>query len=71
MRVRCEFPPHTRLSILLPFETPSLRLPADVAWVSQPPDRGPEPAVYGVRWVGPLSSGILESILLRQGLTRK
>ena len=71
VRVRWECPAHTRPFISLPMGMPSLRLPAEVIWVCQPSDRGPEPAVYGVRWVEPLSSAILESILLRQGLANK
>jgi hypothetical protein len=68
VRVRWEFPPRTRLVISLPIGMPSLRLPAEVIWVCHPSDGAPEPAVYGVRWVEPLSSTILETILLRQGL---
>ena len=71
VRVRWESPPQTRLFISLPVGMPSLRLPAEVIWACHPSDRGPEPAVYGVRWVEPLSSAILESILLRQGLASK
>ncbi len=65
VRLRWEFQPQTRLFVSLPVGTPSLRLTADVVWAC---DRGAEPAVYGVRWVQPLSSAILESILMRQGL---
>ena len=71
VRVRCESPPQTRLFISLPVGTPSIRLPADVIWACHPFDRGPEPPVYGVRWMEPLSSAILESILQRQGLASK
>ncbi len=71
VRVRWEFPPHTRLFISLPMGMPSLRLPAEVIWACHPSERGPEPAVYGVRWVEPLSSAILESVLHGQGLASK
>lgn len=71
VRVRWEIPPRTRLVISLPIGMPSLRLPAEVIWACHPPDGGPEPAVYGVRWAEPLSSTILETILLRQGLASK
>lgn len=71
VRVRWEFPPRTRLFISLPVGAPSLRLLGEVIWASQASTRGPEPAVYGVRWVEPLSSGILQSVLLRQGLAFK
>jgi hypothetical protein len=70
VRVRWEFPARTRLVISLPIEIPSLRLPAEVIRACHPSNGGPEPAVYGVRWVEPLSSTILETILLRQGLAR-
>jgi hypothetical protein len=68
VRLRWEFQPQTRLFVSLPVCMPSLRLSADVIWVCHPFDRGGEPAVYGVRWVEPLSSAILESVLMRQGL---
>jgi len=68
VRVRWEFPRRTRLVISLPIGMPSLRLPAEPIWACHPPGGGQEPAVYGVRWVEPLSSTILETILLRQGL---
>jgi hypothetical protein len=68
VRLRWEFQPQTRLFVSLPLGMPSLRLTADVIWACHPFDRGAEPAAYGVRWVEPLSSAILESILMRQGL---
>jgi hypothetical protein len=71
VRVRWEFPPHTRLFISLPMGMPSLRLQAEAIWACHPSERGPEPAVYGVRWVEPLSSAILESVLQGQGLASK
>lgn len=71
VRVRWEFPPRTRLFISLPIGSTCLRLLAEVVWVSRPAERGLEPAVYGLRWVQPLSSGILGSVLLRQGSTGK
>lgn len=68
VRVRWEIPPRTHLFISLPVGSPSLRLLAEVVSASHPSDRGPEPAVYGLRWAEPLSSGILGSVLLHQGL---
>lgn len=68
VRVRRELPPRTRLVISLPIGMPGLPLPAELSWACHPSDGGQEPAVYGVRWVEPLSSTILETILLRQGL---
>ena len=68
VRLRWEFQPQTRLFVSLPVGMPSLRPIADVIWARHPFDRGAEPAVYGVRWVEPLSSAILESVLIRQGL---
>jgi hypothetical protein len=65
VRVRREFPPRTRLVISLPIGMPGLRLPAELIWACHPSDGGQDPAVYGVRWVEPLSSTILETILLR------
>lgn len=71
VRLRWECPAHTRLFISLPIGIPSLQFPAEVIWAYHTSDRGPEPAVYGVQWVEPLSSAILESILLRQGFASK
>ncbi len=71
VRLRWEFPPQTLLFISLPAGMPSLRLAGEVVWACHPSDRGPEPAVYGVRWAEPLSSANLESILMRQGLGSK
>lgn len=68
VRVRQELPPRSRLFISLPVGLPNLRLAAEVVWISPPSDRGLEPSVYGVRWLEPLSSGTLASVLLRQGL---
>jgi hypothetical protein len=69
VRLRWRFPPQTRLIISLPVGMPGFRLTAEVIWASYPSDQGPESAVYGVRWANSLSSAILESILMRQGLT--
>ncbi len=71
VRVRWEFPPGARLSISLPAGSPTLRLLAEVVWASPPSDSAPEPAVYGLRWVEPLSSGVLEAVLVLHGLTSK
>lgn len=71
VRVRWQSLPQTRLFISLPVGMPSFRLPAEVVWACHPSNRGPEPSVYGVRWMEPLSSAILESILQRQGLASK
>jgi hypothetical protein len=68
VRVRWEFQSRARLFISLPVGSPGLRLPAEVVWACPGSDRGSEPAAYGVRWLGPLSSGALASVLLRQGL---
>jgi hypothetical protein len=65
VRVRREFPPRTRLVISLPIGMPGLWLPAELIWACHLSDGGQEPAVYGVRWVEPLSSTILETILPR------
>ena len=71
VRVRWEFPPLTRLIVSLPIAMPNLRIPAEMIWRCHPSDGGLEPAAYGVRWVEPLSSKILETILLGQGLVSK
>jgi hypothetical protein len=68
VRVRWEFPPRTRLVISLPIGMPSWRLPAELIWACHPSGGGREPTVYGVRWVDPLASTILETILVRRGL---
>ncbi len=68
VRVRQELPLHSRLFVWLPVGLPNLPLAAEVVWTSPPSDRGLEPSVYGVRWLEPLSAGILASVLLRQGL---
>ncbi len=68
VRFRWELPPRTRLFISLPAGTPLLRLLAEVSWMSQPSGREPGLTEYGLRWVEPLSSSVLQSVLLRQGL---
>lgn len=69
LRVGWEFSPRTRLFISLPVGMPGLRLLAEVVWASRSCGGGAESALYGVRWVEPLSSGALQSVLLRQGLS--
>lgn len=69
LRVGWEFSPRARLFISLPVGIPGLRLLAEVIWASRAAGRGAESALYGVRWVEPLSSGALESVLLGQGLS--
>ncbi len=68
VRFRWELPPRTRLFISLPAGTPLLRLQAEVSWVSQPSGLDPGLTEYGLRWVEPLSSSVLQSVLHRQGL---
>ncbi len=68
VRFRWELSVRTRLFISLPAGTPHLRLLAEVSWASQPPGREPGLTEYGLRWMEPLSSSVLQSVLLRQGL---
>jgi len=69
VRVRWDLPPGTRGFISLPVGTPGLRLLAEVVWGSRASGFGNEPAMYGVRWIDPLSAGALRVVLLGQGLT--
>ena len=69
LRVGWEFSPRSRLFILLPIGMPNLRLLAEVIWASRGAGRGGESAFYGVQWVELLSSGALQSVLLRQGFS--
>ncbi len=68
VRISWEIPPRSRLLISLPAGTPSLRLLAEVSWASWRSGSWPGPTEYGVRWVEPLTSCVLQSALLRQGL---
>jgi hypothetical protein len=70
VRVRWELAPGMRVFICLAVGTPGLRLPAEIVWGTRPSGLGNEPAMYGVRWVDPLSVGALQTVLLGQGLTR-
>lgn len=69
LRVGWGFAPGSRLFVSLPVGMPNLRLLAEVVWASRATGRGAESALYGVQWVEPLSSGVLQSVLLRQGLS--
>jgi hypothetical protein len=71
VRVRGDLAPGTRVFIALSVETPDLRLPAEIVWGARAPGFGSEPAMYGVRWVDPLSVGAVQAVLLGQGLTRQ
>ena len=71
VRARWEFPLRARLVISLPVAMPSLQIPAEVVWRSCPSDTEFEPATYGVRWGEPLTSNVLEGVLLGQGLANK
>jgi hypothetical protein len=70
VRVRWDLAPGTRVLISLSVGTPGLRLPAEIVWGARASGFGNEPAVYGVRWVDPLSVGAVQAVLLGQGLTR-
>lgn len=66
VRIRWDLPRGMRLFIFLPAGTPGLRLPAEIVWGSPAPGLGKEPAMYGVRWIDPLSAGALQAALLGQ-----
>lgn len=69
VRVRWDLLPGTRLFFFLPAEPSGLRLLAEVVWGSRASGVGNEPAMYGVRWIDPLSVRALQAVLLGQGLT--
>ncbi len=69
VRARWDLPPGTGVFIFLPVDTSGIRLLAEVVWGSRTSGFGNEPAMYGVRWIDPLSVGTLQAVLLGQGLT--
>jgi hypothetical protein len=71
VRVRWDLAPRTQVMISLSVGTPGLRLPAQVVWGTRPSGLGNAPAMYGVRWVDPLSAGAVQAVLLGQGLARQ
>jgi hypothetical protein len=69
VRVRWDLPPRTRVFIFLPAETSGLRLLAEVVWGPRASGLGNEPAMFGVRWIDPLSVRALQAALLGHGLS--
>jgi hypothetical protein len=69
VRVRGDLAPRTQVMISLSVGTPGLRLPAEIVWGTRASGLGNEPAMYGVRWVNPLTVEAVQAVLLGQGLT--
>ena len=67
LRLRRELSAGARIHVRFPLMAHTVRLPGEVIWRIVPSDHEHEPTVYGLRWAKPLSSGILESILIGEG----